>query len=190
MMAAKSALAEAREKLRQAVMAQPEILRNAIEQTEATEVSLQGVLQGQQGVAVALNRAAIGYQELARQAETDRALYESVLRQIKETSLTKDVKTNAVSVIEHSPLPHSPVSPRPTRAIALGLLGGLAAGLAFVFGADALDRSIKTVDQAETTLGLPVFAAVPDTTDEGPVPRLKRRSRPLGSSNYRVVVEI
>jgi succinoglycan biosynthesis transport protein ExoP len=189
MIAARASLAEAKQKLRQAVLAQPPILRNAIEQTKATEVSLQQALQDQQGVAVNLNRTAIGYQELARQAETDRALYESVLRQIKETSLTKDVKTNAVSVIEHSPLPHSPVSPRPTRAIALGLLGGLAAGLAFVFGADALDRSIKTVDQAESTLGLPVFAAVPDTTDEGPVTRLKRRSKVLGSSNYRVVVE-
>src|SRR5437762_10726952 len=170
MMAARAALAEAKEKLRQAVMAQPPILRNAIEQTKATQASLQGALQDQQGVAVALNKAAIGYQELARQAETDRALYESVLRQIKETSLTKDVKTNAVSVIEHSPLPNSPVSPRPAKAIALGLLGGLAAGLAFVVGADALDRSIKTVDQAEATLGLPVFAAVPETTDEGPLP--------------------
>jgi Mrp family chromosome partitioning ATPase len=170
-------------------MAQPPILRNAIEQTKATEASLLGALQDQQGVAVALNRAAIGYQELARQAETDRALYESVLRQIKETSLTKDVKTNAVSVIEHSPLPHSPVSPSATKAIALGLLGGLAAGLAFVLGADTLDRSIKTVDQAENTLGLPVFAAVPETTDEGTVTRLKRRRRAFGSSNYRVVVE-
>ena len=129
-------------------------------------------------------------EELARQAETDRALYESVLRQIKETSLSKDVKANAVSVIEHSPLPQSPVSRRPTRTIVLGLLGGLAVGSAFVFGADALDRSIKTVDQAENTLGLPVFAAVPDTTDEGPVNRLKRRSKKaFGSSNYRVVVE-
>jgi len=189
MMAARASLAEAKEKLRDAVMAQPPILRNAIEQTKATEASLLGALQDQQGVAVALNRAAIGYQELARQAETDRALYESVLRQIKETSLTKDVKTNAVSVIEHSPLPHSPVSPSATKAIALGLLGGLAAGLAFVLGADTLDRSIKTVDQAENTLGLPVFAAVPETTDEGAVTRLKRRHRAFGSSNYRVVVE-
>jgi len=189
MMAARAALAEAKEKLHQAVMAQPEILRNAIEQTKATEASLQGVLQDQQGVAVALNRAAIGYQELARQAETDRALYESVLRQIKETSLTKDLKMNAVSVIEHSPLPNSPVSPNPTKAIALGMLGGLAAGLAFVLGADMLDRSIKTVDQAEATLGLPVFAAVPETTDEGAVTRPKRRRRSFGSSNYRVVVE-
>jgi polysaccharide biosynthesis transport protein len=190
MIAAKASLADAEEKLRQAVLAQPAILRNAIEQTKATEASLQKALQDQQGVAVALNRTAIGYQELARQAETDRALYESVLRQIKETSLSKDVKANAVSVIEHSPLPQSPVSPRPTRTIMLGLLGGLVAGLAFVFGADALDRSIKTVDQAESTLALPVFAAVPETTDEGPVNRLKRRSKKaLGSSNYRVVVE-
>jgi succinoglycan biosynthesis transport protein ExoP len=189
MMAARAALAEAKEKLRQAAMAQPPILRNAIEQIKATEASLQGALQDQQGVAVALNRTAIGYQELARQAETDRALYESVLRQIKETSLTKDVKTNAVSVIEHSPLSHSPVSPSPTKAIALGLLGGLAVGLAFVLGADALDRSIKTVDHAEGAFGLPVFAAVPETTDQDTGPRLRRQSRTWGSSNYRVVVK-
>jgi len=55
---------------------------------------------------VALNRTAIGWQELARQAETDsRAYTKAFIRQIKETSLSKDVKANAVSVIEHSPLP-------------------------------------------------------------------------------------
>jgi uncharacterized protein involved in exopolysaccharide biosynthesis len=72
-------------------------------------------------------------------------LYESVLRQIKDTNLAKDVKANAVSVIEHSPLPTFPVSPRPTKTILMGLLGGLAVGLAFVVGADALDRSLKLI---------------------------------------------
>ncbi|HEX4707093.1 MAG TPA: polysaccharide biosynthesis tyrosine autokinase [Candidatus Udaeobacter sp.] len=189
MLAAKASLAEAKDKLRQAVLAQRPIMRNTLDQIKATEASLQQALQNQQGVAVNLNRTAIGYQELARQAETDRALYESVLRQIKDTNLAKDVKANAVSVNEHSPLPNFPVSPRPTTTILLGLLGGLAVGLALVFGVDALDRSIKTVDQAENTLGLPVFAAVPDTTDEGAVSRLKRRSKAFRTSNYRVVVE-
>ena len=177
MMAAKASLAEAKDKLRQAVLAQPQILRNTIDQTKTTQANLQQALQAQQGVAVNLNRTAIGYQELARQAETDRALYESVLRQIKDTNLTKDVKANAVSVIEHAPLPSFPISPRPSRTIMLNLLGGLAVGLALVFGIDALDRSIKTVDQAESMLGLPVFAAVPDTSDEGLISRLKRRSK-------------
>src|SRR5262249_23298018 len=92
MIAIKASLADAQDKLREALLAQPAILRNAIEQGKSAENNLGRALQDQQGVAVALNRTAIGYQELARQAETDRALYESVLRQIKETSLSKDVK--------------------------------------------------------------------------------------------------
>ena len=159
MMASRAALSEAKEALKRAVIAQPAVLQSMLEQARATEANLTTATQEQEKAAVALNKAAIGYHELARQAETDRALYESVLRQIKETNLTKDVKTNAVTVIEHSPLPGAPVSPSPPKAIALGLLGGLALGLAFVYASDALDRSIKTVDQAEAHFGLPVLAA-------------------------------
>src|SRR5207247_767877 len=176
MMAARAALAETKEKLHRAVMAQPAILRNAIEQAKATEANFQEAIKDQQGAAVALNRAAIGYQELARQAETDRALYESVLRQIKAIDLTKDVKANAVSVAEQAIVPRTPVNPIPSKSITFGLLGGLAVGLIFVFGADALDRSVKTVDQAEATLGLPVLAAIPETRDsEGKVRDKKKK---------------
>jgi succinoglycan biosynthesis transport protein ExoP len=188
MIAGRAALVEARDGLRRAVLGQPAVLRNTLEQARASESNLEIATREQEKAALALNKAAIGYQELARQAETDRALYESVLRQIKETDLTKDVKTNAVSVIEHSPLPRSPVSPSPTKAIALGLLAGLAAGLGFVFGADALDRSIKTVDQAEATLGLPVLAAIPEAKVEA------RSTDPKGAigrlRQYRLVAEI
>ena len=135
-----------------------------------------------------MNKAAIGYQELARQAETDRALYESVLRQIKSTDLSKGVKTNAVSVVERSPTPTAPISPNPKRSIALGLLGGLAAGLGIIFGANALDRSLKTVDQVETNLGLPVLAAVPEVQkNEG-----AEKSAPspkASTASYRLVAE-
>src|SRR5438034_1164744 len=189
MLAARAALTEARAALKRTVLAQPAVLKSTIEQAHTTEANLTVAAREQEKAALALNKAAIGYQELARQAETDRALYESVLRQIKETSLTKDTKTYAVIVIEHSPLLYTPVSPSPTKSIALGLLGGLVAGLAFVLGADTLDRSIKTVDHAEAAFGLPVFAAVPETGEEAKVSRLKRRSRSFGRSNYRVVVE-
>src|SRR3989454_3437467 len=133
MMAARAALAEAKDALRRAVLAEPAVLRNTLDQARAAETNLETATREQEKAALALNKAAIGYQELARQAETDRALYESVLRQIKETNLTKDVKANAVSVIEHSPLPHFPVSPSPMKAIALGLLGGIAAALGVVY---------------------------------------------------------
>ena len=162
MMAARAALTEARNGLRRAVLAQPAVLRNTLAQANATEQNLETAVREQEKAALALNKAAIGYQELARQAETDRALYESVLRQIKETNLAKDVKTNAVSVIEHSPLPRVPVSPSKTKALALGLLGGLAAGLMFVFGADAIDRSIQTGCDVEGVEALHVVSRAAD----------------------------
>src|SRR5438552_13568664 len=63
MMAAQAALAEARQKLKTAVDAQPAILRTAIDQAKSTEGNFQRAIEDQQGTVVALNRAAIGYQE-------------------------------------------------------------------------------------------------------------------------------
>jgi len=186
MMAARAALSEAKDALKRTVLAQPAILRNMLEQAHVNEANLATAAKEQEKAALTLNKAAIGYQELARQAETDRALYESVLRQIKETNLTKDVKTNAVSVIEHSPLPRTPVRPKPFRVIVLGLLGGLAAGLGFVYISDLLDRSIKTVDQAEQTLGLPVLAAIPEVTKREAA---QNANAPPGVASYRLVAE-
>jgi uncharacterized protein involved in exopolysaccharide biosynthesis/Mrp family chromosome partitioning ATPase len=189
MIAAKAALNEVRSALKQTVLQQPAVLKNAIEQARATENSLRSAAGEQEKAALALNSAAIGYQELARQADTDRALYESVLRQIKETDLTKGTKTNAVSVIEHSPLPSAPVSPNPMKAIALGLLGGIAAGLGAIFGMNALDRSVKTVDQAETTFGLPVLAAIPEVSSPESASPQPSDGAPPGTSSYRLVAE-
>src|SRR2546430_6278114 len=189
MIAARAALNEVRSALKQTVLQQPAVLKNAIEQARTTEDSLRAAAGEQEKAALALNKAAIGYQELARQADTDRALYESVLRQIKETDLTKGTKTNAVSVIEHSPLPSAPVSPSSMKSIALGLLGGIAAGLATIFGMNALDRSVKTVDQAETTFALPVLAAVPEVSKaEGTSPQ-QTDTAPPGTSSYRLGAE-
>src|SRR5437588_8498881 len=189
MMAAKAALREANDALRRAAKAQPPILRNAIAQAKTTETNFETALREQQGTALALNRAAIGYQELARQAESDRALYESVLRQIKSTDLTKDIKTNAVGIAEHAVVPRQPVSPIPSKTIIFGLLGGLVVGLAFVFGADTLDRSVRTVDQAEAVLGLPVLAAIPETKDSESKKARGGKGSPREAAKYRLVDE-
>ena len=188
MMAARAALSEAQAALKRAVLAQPAVVRNLLEQARAAEASLSTAGQEQEKSALALNKAAIGYQELARQAETDRALYESVLRQIKETNLTKDVKTNAVSISEHSTLSRRPVSPNPTKSVALGLLGGLALGLGLIYGLHALDRTIRTVDQAESTLHLPVLAAVPDVRRGGKKEGAEKKEL-AESASYRLVAE-
>jgi polysaccharide biosynthesis transport protein len=190
MMAARAALAEAQSALRREAIAAPAVLRNLLEQARSNEANLEIAVKEQERAALALNKAAIGYQELARQAETDRALYESVLRQIKQTDLTKGVRTSAITVVERASRPGIPVSPKPKKAIALGLLGGLAAGIGAIFGLNTLDRSIKTVDQAETLFGMPVLAAIPESLGKKAVkPARHQPETPAGSETYRLVAE-
>jgi capsular exopolysaccharide synthesis family protein len=189
MMAARAGLTEAQDTLRRAVLEQPSVLRNTVEQSRSAEKNLEAAAHEQEKAALALNKAAIRYQELARQAETDRALYESVLRQIKEADLSKGLKTTAVSIVEHSLASHTPVSPNTKKSVALGLLGGLAAGLGIIFGLNALDRSIKTVDQAENALSLPVLAAVPEMKRNEAFMRPSDEAHPPGSAGYRLMAE-
>src|SRR5207244_8277118 len=140
--------------------------------------------------ALASNEAAMPNAHPGSDAGADCALYGGVLGQIKETKLTKDVKGTAVTVIEHSPLPGVPVSPRPVKAIVLGLLAGLAVGIAFVYVADMLDRSVRTVDQAETVTGLPVLAAIPETKGDGEKrPGNSQKPVPLRAASYRLVAD-
>ncbi len=190
MIAAKAALEEVQAALKRAVLEQPATLRNALQQARATEEQMAAAVTEQEKAAIALNRAAIGYQELARQAETDRALYESVLRQIKSTDLSKGVKSNAVSVVQNSPLPGRPISPQPMKTIMLGLFGGLAAGLGVIYALNMIDRSLKTVDEAESNLGMPVLAAVPEVKNREASSRPKEEMEgEIGSASYRLLAE-
>jgi Mrp family chromosome partitioning ATPase len=64
----------------------------------------------------------------------------------------------------------------------------LAVGLAFVYASDLLDRSIKTVDQAESALSLPVLAAVPEIGKGDTIDSTANKTVPTAAS-YRLVAE-
>ncbi len=162
MLAAKAALGQAEASFERVVLDQPSLLRSAVEQARTNETNLGSASREQEGVVLDLSKAAIDYQELARQADGIRQLYEKVLNQIKETDLAKGIQVNAVSVAERANQPGRPFTPQPVKATLLGIFGGLALGLGLVFLLSAIDRTVKTVDQAESTFGLPVLAAIPD----------------------------
>src|SRR4029453_10727649 len=55
-----------------------------------------------------------------------------------------------------------PVRPNKTRVMLAALFLSLAVGVGIVLVLDSLDATIRSVDEAEESLGLPVIAAVPD----------------------------
>jgi succinoglycan biosynthesis transport protein ExoP len=98
---------------------------------------------------------------LARDVESDKAMYQAVLNRMKETAVTKDLKPNKIRIVQPATVPERPIKPDRTKVIAFGILAGLGLGLLMVMLLNAIDRSLKTVDQTEEFLGLPVLSAVP-----------------------------
>ncbi len=68
-----------------------------------------------------------------------------------------------VNVKEAEPahIPIEPVAPRRSRMLFMGLLFGSTMALGLAFAVDQLDHSLKTPDDVEEHLGLPLLASVP-----------------------------
>ncbi len=66
-----------------------------------------------------------------------------------------------VQVIEPAVLPTSPVSPRPMRNLILGLLLGTMVGIGLAALQESLDDSLRTPEDVEKEVGLPLLGIIP-----------------------------
>lgn len=102
----------------------------------------------------------IEYNDLKRELESDRALYDAVLGRIKEVDVTKELSDSPVRLYEAA-TGASALGISPVKIIMQALLTGLAIGIGIVLGLHKLDTSVKTVDQLEHLTGISVVAAIP-----------------------------
>ena len=165
MIQARTQLAEVQTNLRQNVLRLPGQMQSEFEKTVAQEKSFEAALAEQETVALELSKKTIRYKELLRDLDTDRALFESVLKRMKETDLTKGIQADPVQIVEAASFNPNPIRPDRTRALTTGAVLGLAAGLAVILLMMYLDSSVKTVDQSEKIFALPTLAAVPQLKD-------------------------
>ena len=106
----------------------------------------------------------IEYNDLKRELESDRALYDSVLGRIKEVDVTKELVASPVT-LQEAAVGSMPVGAPPLVVLIKAMLSGLAIGVALVLGIYKLDTSLKTVDEVEHATQLRVVAAVPQVGD-------------------------
>jgi capsular exopolysaccharide synthesis family protein len=123
--------------------------------------ALEKTLAVQETAALELSKLAIQYGVLSREVESDRALYESVLSRMKETSITKEVQPNRIRIQQAAFPPDKPSSPKKLMILVLAVLAGISSGLFLVVGLSSLDTSVRTVDEIEAMLRLPVLSAIP-----------------------------
>jgi succinoglycan biosynthesis transport protein ExoP len=159
------------ESLRQALAANVakagDILRRQYEAALQTELKLQGALDQQEQSALDLNDLAIPFNVLQREVESDRAMYEAVVLRMKETSVSSGIEQAPYTLIEEPMVPTRPVRPRVLRSLLLAFMLSSMLACAAVIAYDAMDSSLRSVDEAESALGLPSLAGVPDHRSTG-----------------------
>lgn len=125
------------------------------------EKKLRAKLEEQKRAALGLKDSAVEYAILAREVDTNRQLYDSVLQRMKEMGVAAEVRGSNVSVIDRAEPPLVPSSPRKARSLVLALILGLTGGTGLAFFLDHLDNTL-TPEKVEPYLHVPSLGVVPD----------------------------
>ena len=125
------------------------------------EKLLRGALDQQKQEANQLNESAIEYNQLAREVDTDRTLYQGLLEKLREAGVTAGLRSNNFRTVDRARVPTVPAEPNVPRNLAFALALGLTTGVGLAFLLDAIDNTVRTPEQAQVISSLPSLGMIP-----------------------------
>ena len=164
--AAQTELEDLQGRLNDAVINGSTLLGSDYDRAKAAEARLSEAVADQEQQASDLSQKAIQYNALKRDFETDNTLFESVLARTKETDLTKGLDESPVKYVDAAVAAGTPVWPKAPQIVGMAALGGLMLGIGIAIALVTFSSTIKTVQDAEAALKLPVLSAVPERAKE------------------------
>jgi len=99
-------------------------------------------------------------QQMVRETETTRTLYETFLTRLKETTVQRGLQ-QADSRILSDAIPGEEVAPRTALIVALSMLLGLMVGAAIVLVRQFMHNTFRSAEDLEAATGLPVLGQIP-----------------------------
>jgi len=165
-------------------------LKNEYEVTRAKENSLKDALVTQKSESLELNKKAIQYGVLRREAESAKHMYELLIKRFKEASLTEDMRTGNIRIVDRAEVPNHPVRPKKRLNLLLALIMGLVTGVGLAFFFEYLDNTIKLPEDVKQHLKIPYLGPVPlfasekaGNPDDGTHPDLVALHAPKSSAS-------
>jgi polysaccharide chain length determinant protein (PEP-CTERM system associated) len=145
--------------------AEIEQIRNRLEYRKLEETRLQQALADYKGRLEAAPALESELTELTRDYGITRDQYATLLRKTEESKMAVSLERRQVGeqfrVIDSARLPERPISPNRERLNLLGILGGLALGMALAALLEYRDTTLKTDQDVVDSLSLPVLAVIP-----------------------------
>jgi uncharacterized protein involved in exopolysaccharide biosynthesis/Mrp family chromosome partitioning ATPase len=136
-------------------------IKTELDRSKAIEDSVQRALDSQKQAAMSLSERAIDHNVLKRQAESHQDIYDLLLKDAKETSLTSVMESTNVRIVDKAEIPLFPVKPRIFLNILLAVVLGLFMGTGLAFFIEYMDNTIKTPNEIPQRLGMPVLGVLP-----------------------------
>jgi uncharacterized protein involved in exopolysaccharide biosynthesis len=107
------------------------------------------------------NSKELSYIMLQRRVDENRNLYDTLMTRIRESDLLKSSDTSNLRIVMPAEIPVAPVSPKKKKNLVIGLVAGLMAGFLLAFFSEYMDRTIRTEEELQAYLGLPVLSVIP-----------------------------
>ncbi|MCC6232977.1 MAG: polysaccharide biosynthesis tyrosine autokinase, partial [Verrucomicrobiales bacterium] len=137
-------------------------INNQAQIATSTENRMREMTELKQKALLDHNRLRIQFDVLSRRAEQTKALFNNLLGRIQEMDVSSKNSVNNMRIVDEAPQPITPVKPKWSVVLLLGLVGGLGLGVGLAFFVNYLDDSIKSQDDIETYLGLQFLGYVPN----------------------------
>ncbi|MBM1817365.1 GumC family protein [Pseudosulfitobacter pseudonitzschiae] len=100
-------------------------------------------------------------EQLQREAEANRLLYDAFLSRLKETSIQQGIQQADSRILSRAVVPNQPSAPRKSRILALSLVLGVMIGAGVVLGHEMTQNTFRNAEDLEAKTGYAVIGQIP-----------------------------
>ncbi|MEN3748075.1 AAA family ATPase [Sphingomonas sp. HF-S3] len=161
-------------------------LQAASASADARAASLRKTLNELDGKRALDARNTVAIEGLEREAAGKRAQYDSLSQQALASVQASRNSMSQAAIIDRAEPARAPSSPNKPLLIALALVAGLAAGASTITVQELMSGGLRTSDEVESQLGIPLLAAVPRETAPNPADLLIERPTSYFAEAYRI----
>lgn len=118
-----------------------------------------------------INGKSFQYLRLKQEADTDKALYDELIKKIREGDINAGFRNNNIRIADFARPSPTPVYPNKRRNIELALVFSLLLAVGTAILLDSLDNTLRDPKEAGLFLGADVIATMPADRDAAQLPR-------------------
>lgn len=132
------------------------------EVAQKSEDAARAALEKQEQLATADNGPMTAYEMARQDADSSRSLYQGLLDKLKEAGVLEGLRSSDLTVVSTGlePPTNHPHSPDVPLILAAALAAGLFIGCAGALAREAMDHSVRSIDDLEYALGVPLAGMV------------------------------